>query len=472
MSDIGIPMPPSNRDAEEGLIGSVLISPNIWPDVSFVMPQDFYYAENSCIWGTISRCIEDDIDMDMVTIQYRLEGEGKLELAGGPSRIAGLIENTPTSLHAIDYANIVKEQAYRRRLADLAGELAAAAYSSTKDPSPVVASITEAMKSRYNGKITTWADLAQVLKDITWSWQPWLPDGMVTIIAGDSGSGKSYLALKIAACFLQGDPWPDGKPFEKETGKVLWCEAEAAQVIHLGRARQLGLPIEQVTNLTNGDNPEDFEINNQTHRNILTVRAQDPEIKLIVIDSLSGSTSGKSEKDADMLELMKFLAALARDTNKPILVTHHLRKRGIFDVDGVNLERLRGSSAIVQTARVVWALDMPDPQAGGWMRLQVIKNNLARFPGPVGLLIEDSGMRFGLAPEPPRIETIADKAADLLMAILNDEPLAYTHIEEEYKAAGISSASINRAKKKLGVVSVKKPEGWFWSLPARGQYEN
>ena len=73
----------------------------------------------------------------------------------------------------------------------------------------------------------------------------------------------------------------------------------------------------------------------------------------------------------------------------------------MFDGESVDLERLRGSSAIVQTARMVWALDTPDPQAKTWKRLQVVKSNLAAFPAALGLSVSAEGVRFGLAPANP-----------------------------------------------------------------------
>jgi hypothetical protein len=88
--------------------------------------------------------------------------------------------------------------------------------------------------------------------------------------------------------------------------------------------------------------------------------------------------------------------------------------------------------------------------------LQEIKNNLAKFPKPIGVLIEDSGLRFGMAPESPKVETVADKAADLLLALLDKGPLAYNKIEAEFKSAGISEASMNRAKSRLKIIAVKK----------------
>jgi hypothetical protein len=100
-------------------------------------------------------------------------------------------------------------------------------------------------------------------------------------------------------------------------------------------------------------------------------------------------------------------------------------------------------------------------------RLQVIKNNLGHFPEPIGLRVRGQGVDFGQAPEPPKNETITDKAADLLQSLLSRGPLSAIKIEDEIKGAGISSKAAQRAKKKLGIISVRKSEGWFWSLPAK-----
>lgn len=116
----------------------------------------------------------------------------------------------------------------------------------------------------------------------------------------------------------------------------------------------------------------------------------------------------------------------------------------------------------------MWAVDLPDPTQPNERRLAVIKSNLARFPSPLGFAVDEAGLHFGTAPEPPRTETLLDKAIDLLRALPQSGPVPQEHIELEAKGLGISMRTVERAKAKLRVVS-KKPigkEGWYWGLPA------
>ena len=137
------------------------------------------------------------------------------------------------------------------------------------------------------GTVKTFADMAEVIGPIEWDWRGWLPKGLLTILAGESGAGKSSLALRLAACYLRGDPWPDGSPYTGEPGAVLWCEAEAAQAVNLQRAAAWGLPLGML--YTPLDNPlDDLRLDNAEHRAILTTKASRPEVRMIVTDSLRG----------------------------------------------------------------------------------------------------------------------------------------------------------------------------------------
>lgn len=316
---------------------------------------------------------------------------------------------------------------------------------------------------------SSWETMAGIIGPVKWAWEPWLPLGLLTMIVSESGTGKSALALRIASCFLREDPWPDGKPFDLEAGHILWCEAEAAQAINLDRAKKWGLPIERI--LTPLDDPlEDIQLDNPEHQGAIISVAQRDEVRFIVVDSLSGGTRKDGNKANDMMIVVKLLAELARNTKKPVLLTHHLRKRGMLDSgDKITLDRVRDSSAIVQPARVIWALDTPDPEDTDNRRLSVIKNNLARFAEPIGLRVGENGVTFGDAPEPPKQETLQDQAADFLMSILAKGPVPSSKIQEEIEQAGLSWPAAKQAKKKMGIVSVKPGGIWHWSLPQKDE---
>ena len=119
--------------------------------------------------------------------------------------------------------------------------------------------------------------------------------------------------------------------------------------------------------------------------------------------------------------------------------------------------------------RLVMALEYPIPGDEESLQLRVIKSNLPKFPEPLGMEIDEAkGPMFGLPPEVPREETLKDKAADLLLALLNRGPKPATEVYEEAEQAGLGKETPRRAKKSLGVVAVRRTDRWVWSLPQRG----
>jgi hypothetical protein len=316
----------------------------------------------------------------------------------------------------------------------------------------------------------TWEDLASVVGSIEWDWNGWLARGLPTVAAGEPGTGKSALALRIAATYIKGLPWPDGSLYSGERGAVLWCEAEAGQAIHLERARAWKLPLKKLLTPLS-ESQTDIYLDDPAHQAAISHMARRADVRLIVVDSLSGANRGE-ENSADMREVGKWIAELARDVHKPVLVTHHLRKRGLLDGrDKVALDRLRGSTTIAQFARVVWAIDTPNPAEEDHRRLSVIKSNLAKIPAALGLRVAEQGVTFDAAPTMPKNETLQDKAADLLFSLLATGPMDADSVRAEVEAAGLSWHAATRAKEKIGIVSSRARGKWSWGLPAKGNLQ-
>jgi len=309
----------------------------------------------------------------------------------------------------------------------------------------------------------SWADLST--DPIEFIWKPWLAKGFLSLLVSRSGDGKSLLALRLCGCFLMGLPWPDGTSFDGERGSVLWVETEAAQALNRSRAQEWGYPLENI--LTPFDDPyQDANLDDLNQRKIIEARAAWPEVKFIVIDSLSGG-SKKRENDTEIKDVTLWAAKLARDLNKPDLMDHHLSKKKEWDTAEISLDRVRGSSSIVQFARVVWALSVPDPMNKECKRLEQIKNNLTRFPGAIGMTAGENGINFGAAPKAPHVETSGERVTDLLLSLLKAGPVKVTDIEAELDGAGLSMVTAKRNKKRLGIVSFRKGTSWYWALPAR-----
>ena len=120
---------PQSREAEEAVIGAVLINPEAYYDVAqFLRPDDFYIHRHRWIWETFARLHEQRRPIDFLTVSEELGQMGQLAEIGGPAYLTTLVNNVPTSLHAEAYGRLVEETAIRRRMMTAANEMAKLAY--------------------------------------------------------------------------------------------------------------------------------------------------------------------------------------------------------------------------------------------------------------------------------------------------------------------------------------------------------
>jgi putative DNA primase/helicase len=465
----------SDPALERTVLGCVLMERAIPEPLLSLAPSDFYDTLHGAIFAAMRTLHDQGHAVDETLLLGQLEKAGALgdlNHAGGVAYFVELFDLHPTPTEAATYARRILDLAGKRKLwietqsfmTDLLnGKLEDLSADSLRTHH--IALLEGLDISSPTRRVATWADLDGVIGPVAWDWHGWIPRGFLTILAGETGVGKSILALRLCACYLRGDDWPDGRKYSGEPGQILWCEAEAAQVLNWERALSWALPREKI--LVPLGVLEDVQIDDPEHRRAMAYIADRPEVRFVVVDSFSGA-SRRDENSSESMAAVKWLAALARDTGKPILLLHHLRKRGILDSDQkVSLERLRGHSSIVQPARLVLALDTPNPNREDTKRLSVIKSNLAPFPAPLGLRVTERGqVMFCQAPKPPQAMTLIDQAVEALKALLSGGPVPYDELMEDLQDIGISERTARRAKAALGVVSRKKRDGWTWGLPS------
>lgn len=121
--------PPHSIEAEQSVLGSMLIAPDSWDKVAeTVIAEDFYNRSHQIIYSGIIRLLEKSQPVDLITVSEDLEHREELEDAGGFAYLAELAKNTPSAANVVAYANIIKERAIRRELIGVANDIAETSY--------------------------------------------------------------------------------------------------------------------------------------------------------------------------------------------------------------------------------------------------------------------------------------------------------------------------------------------------------
>ncbi len=132
-------MAPHSQEAEEAVLGSVLINPDAFFEVAaFLTADDFFLLRNSWVWEAMTRLNERNEIIEYVTVTEELRNQGRLNDIGGLAYVTYLIGNTPTSVHAEAYGRIVQRAAIRRRLLEAAEEINTIARQEDADINEVI----------------------------------------------------------------------------------------------------------------------------------------------------------------------------------------------------------------------------------------------------------------------------------------------------------------------------------------------
>ena len=134
MADSGERIPPQNIEAEESVLGSMMIEPDaVLAAAEILVAEDFYKENHRIIFRRMMEMSEAQEAIDMVTLSDRLRATGELEKIGGMAELARLANFVPTAANVEYYARIVADKAVARRLIGAATEIAASAYRGAED---------------------------------------------------------------------------------------------------------------------------------------------------------------------------------------------------------------------------------------------------------------------------------------------------------------------------------------------------
>src|SRR6266480_4736227 len=141
-------LPPQSLEAEESVLGSILIDRDAIIGIAPILtPDDFYRAANGSIYRAMLDLYERREPVDIVTVAETLERTEDLEAIGGRTYLSSLANKTPTAVHAVPYARIVERKAVLRNLISAAGKIAGIGY---EDPSEIQEAIDRAESELFS----------------------------------------------------------------------------------------------------------------------------------------------------------------------------------------------------------------------------------------------------------------------------------------------------------------------------------
>ncbi|NJD27556.1 MAG: replicative DNA helicase [Chloroflexi bacterium] len=148
-------LPPHSLEAEQSVLGAILIDREAIIEIAeFLRPEDFYRQAHGQVYRAMLELFERREPIDLVTVAETLERSEDLESIGGRAYLSTLSNQTPTAVHAVQYARIVERKAVLRNLIGAAGKIAGIGY---EDPSEIQEAIDRAESELFqvsNRRIT------------------------------------------------------------------------------------------------------------------------------------------------------------------------------------------------------------------------------------------------------------------------------------------------------------------------------
>jgi replicative DNA helicase len=389
----GARIPPHNLEAEQSLLGSMLLSRDAITAAveARVTADDFYKPAHGHIFEAVWSLYEQGEPVDPVTVAEELRRAGLLEPLGGKGALLTIQASTPASANAGHYAKIVSELALLRRLITVSGEIAESAYAQPDDVTDTVdraeAMVFEVAEKRIAeslvrvfDSVTATVDQLETLygEDDTITGVPTgyteldnvllgLQPSNLIVAAARPGMGKSSFALGAAANVAMVSRRPVVF-FSMEMGAVeLTKRMLAAEARVDARKLQTGkLSDPDWTRLNTaishlGEAP--LFIDDNPHCTVMEMRAKARRIKarhgdvgLIVVDYLQLMSSPRrvESRQVEVSELSRGLKILARELDCPVLALSQLNRQLEYRQDKrPMLADLRESGSIEQDADVV-----------------------------------------------------------------------------------------------------------------------
>ena len=431
--------PPQNLEAEQSVLGSVLLDNEAYGIVEGTVRADHFYKEgHRKIFRAMERLAQRNEPIDLVTLTEELRQTGELENIGSVPYLIGLADSVPTAAYAENYARIVREKATLRDLISASGQIMQAAYDQSSPIEQVLdkaeSSIFELSTSKLSHAFQampilvseTFAHINELfsnpdpvsglrtgfreLDSLTAGLQP----SSLNVLAARPSMGKTAFALTIALNVALREKQPVG---------IFSLEMSALQLVTRMLCSEARVDMSRVRNGQLSD--RDFQrladsagrmseakifIDDAADMTVMELRARARRLKsehklgLIIVDYLqlmtgSGRIGSSENRQQEISAISRGLKALSRELDTPVLVLSQL-SRAVESRPNKRpmLSDLRESGAIEQDADLVMFIyrdEYYDAQSDKQGIAEIILGKQRNGPvGSLDLQFHNSHVRF------------------------------------------------------------------------------
>jgi replicative DNA helicase len=393
---VDAPTPPHSVEAEQAVLGGLLLDPAAWDSVADMVRQtDFYRPDHQLIFEAIATLSQNGKPADVVTVSQELERLGKLESAGGLAYVSSIVRDTPTAANVRAYAEIVRERSLLRQLIQAGSEIASAVFNNDGETArelvdraeQKVFEIAEGSFRGRQGAVSVRTLLPQVIDQIDEAYSNpdklrGLPTGFadfdritgglrpgdLLIVAGRPSMGKTTLAVNMAE-------YAAVHPETKASVAIFSMEMPSEQVITRMLSSIGGVPLHnlrsgkisdddwvRITSATSQLSESRIFVDETPALSPTELRARARRVKrehgldLIVVDYLQlMQVPGKQENRAnEIAEISRGLKILAKELSVPVIALSQLN-RGVEQRENKKpvMSDLRESGSIEQDADMI-----------------------------------------------------------------------------------------------------------------------
>lgn len=380
---------PQAAEAEQAVIGAMLIDTACIPEViELLRPEDFYIEENRIIFQTIYSMFTNSARIDAVTVLNELKIAGYYDEAGGRAYLTQLMEITPTAAGVREYAAIIRDKSLLRDLANAAGDIQHMAYEGAGEAGEIAEAAEQRIYAvRHGREIRGLTHIKSVILDLynhldelaaSESGLPGLTTGFhdldrrltglnksdLILIAARPGMGKTAFALNIALNAAKASK-KDVVIFQLEMS----CDQVAARLLskeaYIDAQRLKTGELEQddwmkIARASNELSKTNIYIDDNPGITVAEIKAKcrrlGENLGLIVIDYLQLMQSGRRSENRvnEISEISRSMKIMAKELNVPVICLSQLSRAVEKREDKKPmLSDLRESGAIEQDADIV-----------------------------------------------------------------------------------------------------------------------